>query len=155
MPKIGELLNPQTVLYRLSGQNRREILRAMADAAGIAFGIDGNFIFESALARESLGGTGIGNGVAVPHARLAGIDKIYGVFALLQDGIDFEAPDGVSADLIFLLISPEDSGASHLQALARISRELKQSPMRAALRNARSKDALFAVLNHSEKDQVA
>lgn len=155
MPRLGELLKPESVVYRLKGETRKEILANMAETAAAAYGADKAVILENALARESLGGTGVGEGVAVPHARIKDLPNSVGVFALLETQNDFEAPDGKPADLVFLLLSPEDSGASHLKALAKITRVLRQPALRASLRAARSAEALFAVLTEVEREQVA
>jgi PTS system nitrogen regulatory IIA component len=155
MPNLGELLKPDSVICRDKGANRKEVLANLAKAAANAFGADELLVLENALAREALGGTGVGEGVAVPHARVRGLEKSCGVFALLETAVDFEAPDGRPSDLIFLLLSPEDSGAEHLKALAKITRALRQPSLRASLRAARSAEALLAVLTQGEREQVA
>jgi nitrogen PTS system EIIA component len=155
MPKLGELLSPDSIMFKAVGKDRREIMKSMANIASNAFGIDANIAFEATMTREALGGTGVGEGVAVPHARVKGIDKSYGVFALLAEPVDFESPDGKPADLIFMLLSPEESGANHLKALAKITRLLRQPAIRAELRAARSQSALHALLVEVEGAKVA
>lgn len=155
MPNLGELLRANSVIYRARGTTRKEVLASLAVAAANAFGADETLVYENALAREALGGTGVGDGVAVPHARIKDLEKSCGVFALLEAPVDFEAPDGKPADLVFLLLSPEDSGADHLKALAKITRALRQPSLRASLRAARSGEALLAVLTALESEKVA
>lgn len=155
MPKLGELLNQDSVIYHANGTDRREVIENLAKQANLAFSIDASLAFEGTMTREALGGTGVGEGVAVPHARIKGIDRTYGIFALLKEPVDFESPDGKPADLVFMLLSPEESGASHLKALAKITRMLRQASVRAALRSARSQSALHALLVDAEESQVA
>ena len=96
--------------------------------------------------REKLGSTGVGNGIAIPHGKLAKLTKLFGVFARLDRAIDFEALDGQPVDLVFLLLAPEGAGADHLKALARVARLLRDSEIARKLRNSRDAEALYAVL---------
>lgn len=146
MPKLGDLLTSDAIAFQIEAKERKDVFRALAKLSSTTFGLDENQVFEAILERENLGGTGLGEGVAVPHARLKGLEYSCGVFALLKDGVDFEGPDGKPADLVFLLLSPEDAAANHLKALAKITRMMRQPGLRASLRNARSKDAVFALL---------
>lgn len=155
MPQLGELLNQDSIIYLANAQDKRDAIEILSKQANIAFGIDANLAFEGTMTREALGGTGVGEGVAVPHARIKGINRSYGVFALLKNAIDFESPDNKPADLVFMLLSPEDSGANHLKALAKITRLLRQSSIRAELRSARSSSALHALLVNAEAAKVA
>lgn len=155
MPKLGDLLNQDSVIYHAQAMNRLDAIKLLAKQANIAFGIDTNLAFEGTMTREALGGTGVGEGVAVPHARIKGIKQTYGVFALLKEAVDFESPDNKPADLVFMLLSPEESGANHLKALAKITRMLRQPAIRASLRAARSQSALLALLINAETPQVA
>lgn len=156
MPKLGDLVTAQSVLYRAKGANRREILKRLCTTAHEVYGVDVDEAFESALKREALGGTGVGEGVAVPHARIKGLTKSVGVFALLEKAVDFEGPDNIAADLVFLILSPEDSGASHLKALAKVTRIMREPQNRSSLRAARSAAALLAILtDKDENSQVA
>ncbi len=155
MPNLGDLLKPEAIIFQASGEDRRDIMRQMTEAASNAFGVDAGLTLEAVMTREALGGTGVGEGVAVPHARISGIERTHGVFALLKTPVDFESPDGKPADLVFMLLSPEESGANHLKALAKITRLLRQSNVRSALRAARSQSALHALLLDVETSQVA
>ncbi|WP_240006111.1 PTS sugar transporter subunit IIA [Pseudaquidulcibacter saccharophilus] len=156
MPKLGDLVNAHSVLYRAKGANRREVLKRLCTTAHDAYGVDADEAFENAMKREALGGTGVGEGVAVPHARIKGLAKSVGVFALLEKPTDFEGPDNIAADLVFLILSPEDSGASHLKALAKVTRIMREPKNRSSLRSARSAAALLALLtDEDESSQVA
>lgn len=99
-----------------------------------------------ATERERLGTTGVGSGVALPHARLPQVDKVYVVFARLENPIDFEAVDDRPVDLVAMLIAPENAGGEHLRALAMISRRLRREDVRARLRSAPNAESLFVTL---------
>src|SRR5205814_8656466 len=103
-------------------------------------------IFESLWQRERLGSTGIGEGIAIPHGKLPGLDHLFGLVARLERPIDFEALDGQPVDIIFLLLAPEGAGADHLKALARVARALREPEVARKLRNSHDADALYAVL---------
>ena len=103
-------------------------------------------IFEILLQREKLGSTGVGNGVAIPHGKIAKLTKVFGLFARLDRAVDFEALDGQPVDLIFLLLAPEGAGADHLKALARVARLLRDPETARKLRDSRDAEALYAVL---------
>lgn len=118
----------------------------MSEIAANLTGLAPREIFDAVLQRERLGSTGVGQGVAIPHARLAGVSEVVGVFARLRTPVDFESIDGRPADLIFMLIAPEDAGAEHLKALARVSRLLRREDVRQRLRAAPDGEAVQAVL---------
>lgn len=125
----------------------------MADALAKAAGIDARVIFDAVLIRERLSGTGMGEGVAIPHAPVAGLTRPIGAFARLETPIDFDALDARPADLVFMLLAPPDKGADHLKALARVSRFLRRADIRERLRSARGAEemhALFASALHSD-----
>src|SRR6185312_12187816 len=103
-------------------------------------------VFEVLLQREKLGSTGVGNGIAIPHGKLPKLAKLFGLFARLDRPIDFEALDGQSVDLVFLLLAPETAGADHLKALARVARLLRDPAVAHKLRASHDAEALYAVL---------
>ena len=155
MPNLGDLLKPDAILFKIKGGDRKSVLSQMADSAGAIYGIDPIIALENLLAREHLGGTGISDGVATPHARLKDLDRTIGVFALLDEATDFDAADGRNCDLVFMLLSPEDSGSMHLKALSKVTRILRQAGVRASIRAARSAPAVAAIFAQSAQDQVA
>ena len=112
-------------------------------------------IFDVLLERERLGTTGVGGGIAIPHGRLTGIDHMYGLFARLDDPVEFDAIDDQPVDLIFLLLAPEGAGADHLKALARVSRTLRDQTTCEKLRGTESSDAIYAVLTDSTSSRAA
>jgi len=154
MPDLADLIRADAVVFRIKAQTKNEVLLAMAEAAVSAYGVDLSATLESTLERERLGSTGVGEGVAIPHARLKGLKCPAAVLALLDPPIDFEAPDGRPADIVVLLLSPE-AGADHLKALARISRLLRRQDIRDGLRAARSAAAIHAFTSHSSTSEAA
>jgi PTS system nitrogen regulatory IIA component len=112
-------------------------------------------IFDVLLERERLGTTGVGQGIAIPHGKLASLDRVYGLFARLERPIDFDAIDEQPVDLMFLLLAPEQAGADHLKALARVSRLLRDNAVCEKLRGSTSADALYALLTQTEASHAA
>jgi PTS system nitrogen regulatory IIA component len=108
--------------------------------------LDERDIFDIVQQREKLGSTGIGNGIAIPHGKLAKLERMFGLFARLDRAIDFEALDGQPVDLVFLLLAPESAGADHLKALARVARLLRSGETAKMLRDSRDTEAIYAVL---------
>lgn len=146
MSDLSELLKPASVIPRLRAADREQVLSALADAAAKASGLSARAIYDSVQEREKLGGTGVGDGVAIPHARVEGLDTPLGVFARLDTSVDFEAADEQPADLVFLLLSPKEAGADHLKALASIARAFRKAELRESLRSAPSKEAIAILL---------
>ncbi len=143
---LGDLLMPEGVFASLRVKNKKQALQELAGKAARLTSLDERFIFDALLQRERLGSTGVGRGIAIPHARLPGLDKIATVFAQLEDPIDFDCADGEPVDLVFVLLAPEQAGADHLKALARISRVLRDAQTLEKLRAARDRAALYSVL---------
>jgi nitrogen PTS system EIIA component len=141
-----DLIAPEAVIASLRAANKKAVLQEMGERAGLVSGLSGREIFDAVLQRERLGSTGVGNGVAIPHGKLAQCGRIFGVFARLERPIDFEAMDGEPVDLVFLLIASETAGADHLKALAKVARFLRDPKMTAQLRMARDAEALHAVM---------
>jgi len=155
MTDLSDLLAPETVLERLPVANKKALFQQLAAVAASAYGLDAAMIVERLSAREKLGSTGFGAGVAVPHAKLPGLSHVVGVFAKLAQPIDFQAVDDLSVDIVFLLLSPVDAGAVHLRALARVSRRLRDRGFVDKLRGAGSPDALYALLTADEARDAA
>jgi PTS system nitrogen regulatory IIA component len=112
-------------------------------------------IFDTLLQREKLGSTGVGGGIAIPHGKLPGLDRIFGLFARLPKPIDFEALDDQPVDLVFLLLAPEGAGADHLKALARIARLFREPGVAGKLRASSDKAALYSVLTEGATPDAA
>jgi nitrogen PTS system EIIA component len=118
-------------------------------------GLDERAVFEALLQRERLGSTGIGEGLAIPHGKLPGLERLFGLVARLEKPIDFEALDGQPVDVLFLLLAPEGAGADHLKALARAARVLRQPGVIERIRAARDAAALYAVLTDAPTPRAA
>ena len=140
----------------LAGVNgKKQALQEMSERAALVSGLPAREIFDALLQRERLGSTGVGDGIAIPHGKLAKCGQIFGVFARLERPIDFEALDGLPVDLIFLLIAPEAAGADHLKALALSARLLRNAAVAAKLRATRDPSALFALLTLAPTSNAA
>jgi PTS system nitrogen regulatory IIA component len=127
----------------------------MSERAAQISGLPAREIFDALLQRERLGSTGVGDGIAIPHGKLAKCHRIFGIFARLERAIDFEALDGEPVDLIFLLLAPEAAGADHLKALATIARVLRAPNLAAQLRATRDASAIYSLLTLTQASNAA
>jgi nitrogen PTS system EIIA component len=150
MNHLSEILAIDSVDAALTAANKKALFQQLGLAAARRTGLDSKEIVASLNDRERLGSTGYGGGVAIPHGRIGGLDKVFGYFARLTTPIDFSSVDRMPVDLVFLLLSPPDAGADHLKALASVSRALRDRQTVAKLRGARSNDAIFALLSGAE-----
>jgi len=146
MSSLGELLLPNAIVARARWQGRRQVLAEMSGMMARALGLDVREVHDAVQERERLGSTGVGEGVAIPHARIESLSRPVGGFARLLEPADFEAIDERPADLIFMLLAPTDAGADHLRALAKAARMFRQERIRDALRGAQTEDAVLAIL---------
>src|SRR6478609_5223455 len=121
-----DFLDPKAVLPSVRVSGKKQALQELASHAALLTGLDAVGIFETLLQRERLGSTGIGDGIAIPHGKLPGLNRIVGLVARLERPIDFEALDSQPVDILFLLLAPEGAGADHLKALARVARVLRE-----------------------------
>ncbi len=144
--QLADFLDCDAIKTGLPGGNKRSLMKQLAELAGQRLGLEPAAILAGLNEREQLGTTGFGHGVAIPHAKIEGLDRIYGLFARLGEPLDYKAIDGRPIDLVFLLLSPPDAGAEHLKALAAISRVTRDAATLERLRGARSRDAVAAVL---------
>ena len=152
---LTELITPEAVVPSLKVNTKKHALQELSDRAGLISGLAAREIFDALLQRERLGSTGIGEGIAIPHGKLAKAKSIFGIFARLARPIDFHSLDGAPVDLICLLIAPETAGADHLKALARMARLLRDVRVTAKLRAARDVSALYAVLTGETASHAA
>ena len=143
---IGELLDRSAISVRVSAGNKKKVLAVIAEIAARNFGLDAGDVLDALSEREAAGSTGVGYGVAVPHARLEGLERMRGVFVRVEQPVEFESVDDQPVDLLFALFAPKNAGAEHLRALARVSRIMRQNELREQLRKARSADAVHALL---------
>jgi PTS system nitrogen regulatory IIA component len=143
---FSDLLTPAAVAAGVAPSSRKPLLAHAAAVAAAAHGLDAEDVRERLAAREKLGSTGFGHGVAIPHAKLTGLNRPVAAFLRLDKPAAFGAVDGLPVDLVFVLLSPADAGAEHLKVLARVSRALRDQGFLAKLRGAGSADALYALL---------
>jgi len=149
------LPGPDAVLACVKASGKKALLAELARGAATLFKFDERRLFDRLLERERLGSTGIGSGIAIPHARMAGLDKPCGLFARLAHPVDFDAIDERPVDVVFLLVAPEGAGADHLKALARVSRLLRDRALVDKLRATETADALYALLVETVRAQSA
>ncbi|MGI3899261.1 MAG: PTS sugar transporter subunit IIA [Janthinobacterium lividum] len=143
---IGELLTPDRVFLDLRASDKRRLIDDLARRAAGAAGVDASVIAEALNAREQLGSTGMGAGIAIPHARLPTLQRPLGFFVRLRAPMDFDAIDGDRVDLVFVLLLPAQAQGEHLNALACVARRLRAEPVTIALRKAQDVADLYAVL---------
>ncbi|WP_420100922.1 PTS IIA-like nitrogen regulatory protein PtsN [Bosea sp. (in: a-proteobacteria)] len=146
---LTDLLSPEAVIAPLRANSKKQALQELAQHAAGLTGLPERELYEALLQRERLGSTGIGDGIAIPHGRMAGINRLVGLFARLDRPIDFEALDGQPVDIVFVLIAPEGAGADHLKALARVARVLRNQTVLEQVRRIRDPQAIFALLSES------
>lgn len=143
---ISELLAPDAIVPALKAQGKKQLLQELAARAHAQTRLPERRIFETLMERERLGTTGVGQGIAIPHGRMAEAKTITGLFVRLETPIDYDAVDSQPVDLVFMLLAPENAGADHLKALARVSRLLRDKATCEKLRAASSAEALYAIL---------
>ena len=153
--QLAGFLDCDAIKTALPGGNKRSLMKQLADLAGQRLGIKPAVVLAGLNEREQLGSTGFGQGVAIPHAKIEGLEQVYALFVRLGDPVDYKAIDGRPVDLVFLLLSPPDAGAEHLKALAAISRVTRDVATLERLRGARSRDALAAVLMGADERDAA
>jgi PTS system nitrogen regulatory IIA component len=152
---IGDLLGSGAIAPRLTVTTKRQVISTIAEIAARSFHIKAARVFDALMEREALGPTGVGHGVAIPHARIEGLDRMRGVFVRVAPPIDFGSVDDKPVDLVFALLSPAASGSEHLRALARVARALRSAEIRGQLRQASGADAIRAVLVRDARPSAA
>ncbi|GAA0540439.1 PTS system nitrogen regulatory IIA component [Rhizomicrobium palustre] len=153
--QISDLLSPEGVLPSLKFKDKKHLLQHLADKASFLTRVPSIRILETLVERERLGTTGVGQGIAIPHGRLDDISKITGLFAKLDNALEYEAVDNQPVDLVFMLLAPEGAGADHLKALARVSRLLRNQAVCEKLRKATTAEALYAILTEPQNNGSA
>ncbi len=153
--EICDLLTSDRVLPNLRATSKKQALQELSRRASEMTGVQERAVFDILLERERLGTTGVGQGIAIPHGKLPGLDQLYGLFARLERPVDFDSVDERPVDLIFLLLAPEGAGADHLKALARVSRLLRDGTICDKLRSCDTAAALFSLLTGGNASQAA
>lgn len=153
--QLSEFLDFDAIKPAMSAGNKRALLQQLASLAATRLDLPAAVILATLAEREKLGSTGFGQGVAIPHGKVEGLSRIYGLFVRLSEPLRYKAVDGQPVDLVFLLLSPPEAGVEHLKALASISRVVRHAPTLEKMRGARSRDALAAVLMGADERDAA
>ena len=153
--QLAQFLDPESVRIGVAANSKRGLLHQLSAVAANRLQLNVEEVHERIAARERQGSTGFGNGVAIPHGKLEGLSSPYALVARLAEPVDYKAVDGQPVDIIFMLLSPPDSGAEHLKALAAISRVVRHGATLEKLRGARSRDAFAAVLMEDDERDAA
>ncbi|WBU63677.1 PTS IIA-like nitrogen regulatory protein PtsN [Paracoccus aerodenitrificans] len=153
--QLSTIVKPGAVRAYPKMTSKKRLFHDIAELAEQVYGLDASQILDALQERESLGPTGVGNGVALPHARLHGLKEVVGVFVKLEKPLDFDAVDRQPVDLIFALLAPEGGGVDHLKALALVSRTLRDNDLRSKLRANSDAAALHAILSTGPGVQAA
>lgn len=149
--QIAEILSPAAVRSLAQVASKKRLFHEIAELAASAYGVDAAKALDSLQERESLGTTGVGQGVALPHAQLHGLEGVAGVFLRLEKPLDFDAVDRQPVDLVFALLAPKSTGVDHLKALALVSRRLREPELRERLRANVDPVALHALLTTDQR----
>lgn len=152
---LGDIIAENAVIGDLRANSKKQLLQTLSEHAADLTGLSARQIFDTVLQREKLGSTGVGNGIAIPHAKFPGFDRIVGVFARLAEPIEFDALDEQPVDLVFLLLAPENAGADHLKALSRVARLMRDPARVALLRATTDRQALYQHLVRSPASNAA
>jgi PTS system nitrogen regulatory IIA component len=155
MGTLGDLVVRDAIAGRFVASSKRQALQQLTELLCPLVEVDQRAAFEAAMMRERLSGTGVGEGAAIPHARVAGLDRPVAGFARFDPPVDFDAMDGRPADLVFLLLTPADRSGDHLKALARVARFLRRAEIRDALRAARGPEDLAAIFYAKAESDAA
>lgn len=153
--QLGELLRPDAVRVVGATSSKKRLFHDLGDMASGLFGLPAGTVTDALVERESLGGTGVGDGIALPHARLGGLDRVSGLFVRLERPLDFEAVDRQPVDLVFALLAPASAGVEHLKALALVSRTMRNPSTCAKLRANVEPATLHAILTEGQAHQAA
>ena len=153
--ELLNLLKPEAVKVINTVSSKKRLLQTVGEFAQTVYGIDSAKTVDALQERETLGPTGVGSGVALPHARSSQLDRVVGTFILLEKPVDFEAVDQQPVDIIFALFAPENAGVEHLKALALVSRTLRDATLRTKLRANPDSSTLFTILTEAQNVQAA
>lgn len=153
--ELSDLISQRGIIPALRAKNKKQALQELAELGAAVTGLPERELVEGLAQRERLGSTGLGGGIAIPHAKFKDLERIHCLFARLENPIEFEAIDNEPVDLVFVLLAPEHASGDHLKALARISRMLREPSARDRLRSARDAKSLFAILTQPVTSHAA
>ena len=147
--EIREFLSPNDVMVDVRASDKVTLLRDLSTRAALEVALDTAFVADEVVRREQLGSTGVGSGVAIPHARIPGLNRPFGILARLRKGLDFAAIDGKPVDIVFLLLLPGSPASAQLNSLAAVARQLRKPSVAQSIRMARdtmeARSAMLAV----------
>ncbi len=152
---VAKILKSDAVKCLSTVSSKKRLFQELGDMAASAYDLKSTDVASALLERESLGPTGVGQGVALPHARLPGLEKVCGLFIMIERPLEFEAVDKQPVDLIFALLAPEDAGVEHLKALAVVSRSMRNANLCTKLRANSDAVTLHTLLAEQQRDQAA
>ena len=148
--QLADFITADAVLLHLKPSSKKQLLQQIATSAlellPTDLQIDAKGLTHILLEREKIRSTGMGRGIAIPHGRMEGLERIFGLFTRLDTPVPYDAVDRHPVDLVFLLLSPVSAGVEHLRALARIARSLREDSLCAKIRGARDQASLYALL---------
>lgn len=152
---LKDIMNADAVRFSSHTSSKKRLLQEISEQAASVYGLDASDVVAALTEREKLGSTGVGRGVAIPHARFEGLDRIYGFFTRLEKPVDFDSVDRQPVDLIFIILAPQKEGAEHLKALALVSRTLRSENTCAKLRANNDSATLYNLLTQTDNIQAA
>ena len=152
---FATLLKPEAVKVLTSTSSKKRLMHDLSEIAEHVYGLPSGEVLDALISRETLGPTGVGHGVAIPHARMEALTSVVGAFVLLEKPIDFSAVDRQPVDIAFALFAPQDAGVEHLKALALVSRILRNLSICTKLRANPDPGTLYAILTSAESEQAA
>lgn len=152
---MATILDQDHVAIGLNCSNKKQLFQLMAEQIAPAIGVSSHQILDVLWEREQLGSTGVGQGIAIPHGKIAGLQSVHGFFARLAAPLDFASIDDKPVDLVFMLLAPAEAGADHLQALGQVSRLMRDAAFCAECRQAKSAGALHSLLIREVAAQAA
>ena len=152
---INDMLNKDTFLVNFEASSKKHVLNELTNLAEKVTNINSQTLLENLIKREKLGSTAVGNGIAIPHINCVDIDKPKVFVAILSNSLDFDANDNQPVDIIFLLLAPNNGGSEHLQALALVSRLLRNKELTSKLRGCKTTESAFAVISQSVHEEAA
>lgn len=153
--ELKDILEAEAVRVFSSSTSKKRLLQDIAEQSNTCYGLSSEMVFSALMEREKLGSTGVGRGVAIPHARFEELDRVYGLFTLLEKPVDFESLDGQPTDVIFTILAPKVEGAEHLKALALVSRTLRSDATCKKLRANTDAKTLYTLLTEDTRDKAA
>ena len=153
--ELTEILAADAVHYAQSASSKKRLLQKISEQAASIYDLDSEQVFAALTAREALGTTGVGRGVAIPHARFENLDRVVGLFTRLEKPLDYDSMDHQPVDLVFTLLAPQKEGAEHLKALALVSRTLRDEDVCAKLRSNNDAQTIFSILVEKQSSQAA